>query len=312
MQPAFLSQVVRHDQVEKAVHDPAVQAPWTFSPTEVNPLQAVRLSVCILALLMGLVASTSPYFGPGRRLQVRKANSHRHSLACAEEDLQIAEAAVFSSPEVVQKLLKTLSGVESGSWLQIGANTLDPTDNHNDPFMLALPGFSSYNKYFVEPIPAVFEKLQKNTADIPNSLAVNVAILPNNTVQESTVDMYCVEDKEVDNLWWANQICSFNEEHIARHRFNSFKKVEVLGLSFPELIRRHNIHNVRILLIDVEGFDAAVLRQLPFDEPSFRPTLIAYERIHLSESDEAASVKLLRDQCYLTFEDVENVYALAV
>ena len=80
-----------------------------------------------------------------------------------------------------------------------------------------------------------------------------------------------------------------------------------------ELLHRYNIRNIRVLMIDTEGFDFAVLKQLPFHKLTFRPNVLVYEHRHLSDKDKAAVQALLRAQCYMVFaEPVENTFAMAV
>ena len=274
--------------------------------------------MCVLAACLGLVTwcTSTPSYRPALKIQFMKPGVHRRSTACSREDHLIAEKAIFSDAEAVQKVLRSLSESENpGSWLQIGANTLHPEGNENDPFLKALPSFSGYQKYFVEPIPSIFKQLQSNVAQMPNATAINVAILPSDEVKESSVDMYCAAETDWDSTWWANQVCSFREEHITKHSFNSTVKIQVVGLSLSELLRRHKIQDVKVLMIDVEGFDYTVVKQLPFHDSSFRPNLIAFESWHLSESEKVAGIEILRQQCYLIFHDqanVANVFALAV
>jgi len=229
-----------------------------------------------------------------------------------------------------------------GTWLQLGANTLDDKDG-KDPlkeWLDVLPG--AWEKVFVEPIPAMFAKLKRSVARWPNATAVNVAIAATADVPESQAEMFCLkeafEEAEMeenkgksssrgpkagtksngneddrDSLpYWADQICSFDEGHIAKHfPDKETTTLTVTALSLPELLRQQGIRNVEVLVIDTEGFDLRVLKQIPFAH--IRPRLIVYEHMHLSEADQEAAELLLRRQCYTVWElDGDNHAALAL
>jgi len=57
-------------------------------------------------------------------------------------------------------------------------------------------------------------------------------------------------------------------------------------------------------MIDTEGYDYEVLKQIDFQR--FRPSLVIYERVHLSDAAKKASVDMLNKAGY----DVFNSYSL--
>lgn len=233
-----------------------------------------------------------------------------------------------------------------GTWLQLGANTLDDKDG-KDPlkeWLDVLPG--AWEKVFVEPIPAMFAMLEKSVGRWPNATAVNVAIAATADVPEAQAEMFCLKDAFEDGLdaaveskenkgkisssgrkaatksnrneddeslpYWADQICSFDKSHIAKHFPNKETTIVVVtAWSLPELLRQRGIRSVEVLVIDTEGFDLRVLEQIPFTH--IRPRLIVYEHMHLSEADQEAAELLLRRQCYTVWElDGDNHAALAL
>ena len=244
-----------------------------------------------------------------------RVTQDRHSHRCAQQYVEIAEAAFFTSEDAVYAALETLATLRpKGTWLQIGSNTLDGAkdggNNHNDPFLKKLAEFPDYDKFFVEPIPHLYNLLKDNIAQIPNAQAINVALLPSSERAEEKVSMYCVPFDKLTDISYSNQICSFNPTHVSKH-FADVKaaEVEVTGLSMEELLRRYAITDIRVLMIDTEGFDFTVLKQLPFHDPNFRPNVLVYEHRHLSDNDKAAAQALLRAQCYMVFaEPDENTF----
>ena len=71
------------------------------------------------------------------------------------------------------------------------------------------------------------------------------------------------------------------------------------------------IEDVRMLIIDTEGFDAAVITALPFEY--ITPAVIVFEHEHLTAEDRTAANEHLLKHCYLLFQDpesIENTFAI--
>lgn len=90
-------------------------------------------------------------------------------------------------------------------------------------------------------------------------------------------------------------------------------------LSFSQLLSEHEIKDVVLFVLDVEGYDFEVLKQLPFghnrDSPGkFRPMVICFEHHHLSETDKASAYDLLRKNGYaITQRNTwQNTWAVAL
>ncbi|MEO1623807.1 MAG: FkbM family methyltransferase [Bacteroidota bacterium] len=79
-------------------------------------------------------------------------------------------------------------------------------------------------------------------------------------------------------------------------------------LSLSELLAKHQVNKLDLLMIDAEGHDFHILRQLDFARHS--PRLIFYEHCHLSSSDQKAAHQLLRDQGYALYPSSFNTIGL--
>jgi FkbM family methyltransferase len=245
-------------------------------------------------------------------------------LCASETSFQHTHMMEQIFPPRYDEVLRGIASAPQGTWLQIGANALSGTDT-TDPLMKYLNILpAAWVKVFVEPIPAIFAKLEESVARWPNAKAVNVAVAPRADVPEAQLNMYCLKDafgeedgwgKEKDIggsrpqqtfddgvllPYWADQLCSFDENHITRHfptRVVSTSTISVTAWSVPELLRQQDIRRVDILMVDTEGFDLRVLQQIPF--ASIRPRLIVYEHKHLSHADQEAAKELLHRHCYM-------------
>lgn len=212
----------------------------------------------------------------------------------------------------MQDFLTTLPEiVKTGTWLQIGANTLDPqgyTYQVDDPLLHYLPLYSAYRKVLVEPIPPLFEQLRNNTKHLPNTELVRAAILPDHSVGQ-TVTMYCpLEEEMID---WLVGICSLDEEVITSHTTSGkSRKFEVPALTLNSLLRTYDIEDVRVVMIDAAGFDVKLLKVLPLHKADFRPELIVFEHTEVSIDDYEEAKDLLRSHCYSLAYDRENTYGL--
>ncbi|KAL4427678.1 hypothetical protein ABPG75_001767 [Micractinium tetrahymenae] len=233
----------------------------------------------------------------------------------------LMNATLASVVDNLLNLTATRDTAEGGgrahTWVQIGANTLDSLNTKNDPLLAFVDRVPTWKKFFVEPIPQLYDKLKESVKRWPNSHAVQLAISPNASVAETVAAMYCLEEGfqeqrlGTDLPYWANQLCSFDPTHAMRHfPGKPVRAVNVTAVSVPEMLSRLGLQAVDVLLIDTEGFDAQVVRQIPFDR--IRPSLVLWEHKHLHESRHATE-EYMRAQCYAVFQvDHENTAGLAL
>ena len=221
-----------------------------------------------------------------------------------------------SSNHIIEKLdavdiaKKLIQEHDSGSWLQIGANSMDEKFAIQNPIMLTLDAVPHWLKYFIEPIPYVYEKLVKNAAKWPNVTTVHSALSGNGGYFEGLEQMYCIEGYERHTHNDADQVCSFDKKHVIKH-FPDAKvtQVDVASMSVSVLLAMYDIHDIRIMVIDTEGFDAKVIQALPFG--IIRPPFIIYEHVHLHPDERRAADEYLMKHCYSLYNDQnENTYAL--
>ncbi|HTE40569.1 MAG TPA: FkbM family methyltransferase, partial [Steroidobacteraceae bacterium] len=97
---------------------------------------------------------------------------------------------------------------------------------------------------------------------------------------------------------WARGLASFDRNHLVKHGIpeHAIRSTRVICKPLMALLEEHGFTDANLLQIDVEGYDAEVLRMIDFKR--LRPQLIKYEHKNLRESDAQASRKLLHDAGY--------------
>jgi len=181
--------------------------------------------------------------------------------------------------------------------LQVGAND----GVTNDPIHQFV---TRYKKgLLLEPLPDIFEKLQHNYQNEDGIVLHNAALAD----RDGVMTFYRIK-AGADVPEWCNGLGSFSRETVLSHK-NRFPLIEnhvveqaVEALSFSTLVVKHGITAIDVIMIDAEGYDYEVLQQIDFQR--FRPSLVIYEQIHLSDAVKRASIEMLNKAGY----DVHNSY----
>ena len=253
------------------------------------------------------------------------AHPHRHhSQRCSytEQAFATLERSYLAEPLTkMSEYLQAMVEVQPrGVWLQVGSNTMDPNPeaesaSFGDPLAKFLPVFTDYEKIFIEPIPDNFKHLLNNVKAIPNSVALQYAILEK-PGPEVNVSMWCYPEEDWTS--WRKGACSLSKDKMdaemksyGMERPNSIP-INVTGISLDNMLQRHvpDLSELQIVIIDVEGFDAKVVRQLPFGIAGFRPKLIVWENKWLAADEPQDLVAMLHEHCYTVADDFENTFAI--
>lgn len=114
-------------------------------------------------------------------------------------------------------------------------------------------GKSGATVYAFEPNPYAFEVLQKRFASRPNIHCIQKGVLDRN----STMKLYMHANSHEDPLYWsmASSLLEF-KQNVSK---DDYQEVAVIDLS--EFIESLNAR-VRVLKMDVEGVECAILRKL--------------------------------------------------
>lgn len=159
----------------------------------------------------------------------------------------------------------------------------------------------------VEPLLDYYQKLKENYTYNPNITAVNLAIHPD----RKEIDLYRVDPKYLDTLPdWTHGIASVDPfHHLKSNTASEFVVSEKVGaITFDELVNQfYPYSTIDLIQIDVEGFDYEILKQI--DLRRYRPKLLKFEHICLSEDHLAKSKRLLEENNYRYFLEAEDIIA---
>jgi FkbM family methyltransferase len=158
----------------------------------------------------------------------------------------------------------------------------------------------------IEPLADMFEKLVRNYKDYPDIVPVNTALHPT----AETCTLYRVDPARQNELpHWAAGIASFDPNHHKKSNIpeDCIIQEEVKCTSLMALLESRNIHDIDLLQVDTEGFDAEIIRMIDFARIS--PAIIKYERAHLSAEDQVSTENVLRSHGYKIFHEGSDTIA---
>lgn len=200
----------------------------------------------------------------------------------------------------VERLLAEKPGTEV-YFVQIGA--FDGVSN--DPLHAHIVAHG-WRGVLVEPQAGPFERLKKNYQGCEGLGFVNAAI----GEADGWAEFYTV--REGENLPpWSQLIASLKKDNVLKHRDGlpeygipagigdleaRMEAVQVEVLTFATLAARCGIEHLDLLQVDAEGYDARILATVDFER--FRPAIVRYEHMHLSQAEQEATLRRLRSHGY--------------
>lgn len=171
-----------------------------------------------------------------------------------------------------------------------------------------LDGFLDLGKVlFVEPIPVYMESLKKKIGNHPNAIFEQSAISNFN----GQVDMTYIEPSP-DIEWWVKGISHVNfsssnliNKNIERG-YNLGKKnvIKVPALTLDKLLEKHNITEIEMLKIDVEGHEIEILNRYSW---RIKPKQLKIEHKHCGLKE---LTQILIKQNYCMLHLMDDIYAV--
>lgn len=166
----------------------------------------------------------------------------------------------------------------------------------------------------VEPVPYVFERLRANYERHPGVELENAAI----GARDGTLPFFhlaAVVDRAAEELpRWYDGIGSLSREAVLSHARlipdieERIVETEVPVLTFDTLLAKHHLDDVDLVVIDTEGYDHVIVRQI--DYARHRPVLLVYEHYHLGADERRAARACVEDAGYETREEGFDTWCL--
>jgi FkbM family methyltransferase len=202
--------------------------------------------------------------------------------------------------------LRDLTSDEALQVVQIGSND----GRTADPIYMLMKRRKRWRGLFVEPVPYLFERLQKNYGQAERFVFEQAVIGDGREATFYWVDP-AAKQHFPDLPPWYDMMASFDRNHILKQLNGILEPFivseKIRSLTLPELLAKHRIQRLDLLHIDAEGNDWQILQQLDLDR--FKPLVILFEHTHLNASQRAqAQTKLLPE--YRMFTVGEDVMAV--
>jgi FkbM family methyltransferase len=192
-------------------------------------------------------------------------------------------AKQFSSPpeksfalyELDFKLKKYLK-FKKGFFIEAGAN-----DGIQQSNTLYFEKYRNWRGLLIEPIPELAEKCKANR---PNCIVENYALVPFDFKGDYIEMKFCNLMSTVKGAFDSQQL---EEAHIKRG--SEIQQLESYNLKVPTttlsaILDRHNISNIDLFSLDVEGFELNVLKGLDFNK--HRPKWLLIETLEANYKED--------------------------
>ena len=155
----------------------------------------------------------------------------------------------------------------------------------------------------VEPVPAYFDQLKNTYRNSKDLIFENIAI----STKTQSRAFYYLLDKDNSLPPWAKGVGSFSLKHVLalKNQIRDFDKhlvsTKITCLSLKSLLEKYGINHVDVFVIDAEGYDYDIIKQINFD--TIRPEIIVFESMLLGSRDRADCYNLLSANGYELFDN---------
>ena len=134
----------------------------------------------------------------------------------------------------------------------------------------------------VEPVPHNVEAINNNLKNFKDIFIEQVAI----SDKKEKKDFFFVKRSSIPKLkkHWSSGIGSFNKSHILDHRSKRFQiedididKISMQSITLQDLIEKYSITRIDKLLIDVEGSEYAILKNIDLNKINIKKIIFEYK-----------------------------------
>jgi FkbM family methyltransferase len=194
-------------------------------------------------------------------------------------------------------------------FIEIGAND----GQRLDPLSSYIAG-SEWTGVMVEPVPYVFERLRRHFEGNDRIAVENAAIAESGGTRPFYHLAEDAGDEGGSPVWWYDAIGSFERDHLYKHESvipnleSRVRQIDVDCMTVAELVDKHGMDGVDLILIDTEGYDAEIIASIDFER--IRPRLLIYEHHHLGDDVRARCEARLRGLGYELVADGLDTWCL--
>ena len=235
-----------------------------------------------------------------RGVPKRQMKSAVKSFLVSHPHLLPGAAAVYKMPTRFLSLLRrTEAGCIAGLaarkadvfFLQIGAH-----DGRTDDHLYAFVQRYRWKGILVEPVRDIYLQL------VANYKGVDGLIFENKAVADVDGSRTFYRLPSNDGQHWSSMIGSLHRDIVRKNTWAApdlqahIVEETVECTTVEGLVQRHSVSNLDLILIDTEGYDFEILRQIDFVR--FHPELVIYEQTHLSAPDKRKAIKFLNAHGY--------------
>jgi FkbM family methyltransferase len=214
------------------------------------------------------------------------------------------------------KLLRAFADTYPDAFfIEIGAN-----DGREHSALREFVTSRRWTGIMVEPLPRAFEQLRRNYAGFDRVSVENAAI----SDRDGRLPFFHLDETEAhprargsdwrDSPQWLHALGSLSREQVLSHAplisdiEERIVRTEVPCLTFKSLCLKHDVEQIDLLVIDTEGYDYEIVRQIDFD--AYRPRLLIYEHLHLSALERDACRARLLEAGYELMEEFFDTLCL--
>ena len=134
----------------------------------------------------------------------------------------------------------------------------------------------------VEPVPYNIVEIKKNLGEFKNILIEPITISDKAEIKK----FYHLKASSFDKLkkHWASGIGSFNKLHLLNHkskRFNiqetDIEEIQIQSIRFKDLVEKYSIKQIEKLIIDVEGSEYEILKDIDLKTTVIKKIIFEYK-----------------------------------
>jgi FkbM family methyltransferase len=168
---------------------------------------------------------------------------------------------------------------------------------------------SNWRGVLVEPVRAYFDRLKENYQGNDRLVFENVAI----SDRKETRDFYRVREDVPFLPQWCNGLGTFDLDVLMTHKWaipdleRYVVKEKIECIAFSDLIEKHQIEKIDLLLVDTEGYDYEILRQIDFE--TMAPAILLYEHQYMHKQQRRLVEKELNVRGYRISRHFGNTLA---